>query len=127
MRTSPAASPTACAAKIDKAAVKTPAIFRLLQKKGGIAEHDMFNTFNMGVGMAVIVSPETADAALCRSEGRGDRRLCLRRDRCRRRKSCFVLSETAPGTHCPAFPRYPDVYCSGALKGIGASAAKEKS
>ena len=56
----PRCIPDGLCAKIDKAAVKTPAIFRLLQKKGGIDEHDMFNTFNMGVGMAVIVSPETA-------------------------------------------------------------------
>ena len=55
----------------DKAAVKTPAIFRLLQKKGSIDEHDMFNTFNMGVGMAVIVSPETADAALSALKAEG--------------------------------------------------------
>ena len=35
-----------------------------LQAKGGIDEHDMFNTFNMGVGMIVVVSPETAEAAI---------------------------------------------------------------
>ena len=67
----PRCIPDGLCARIDKAAVKTPSIFRLLQKKGGIDEHDMFNTFNMGVGMAVIVSPETADAALSalKSEG----------------------------------------------------------
>ena len=63
--------PDGLCARIDKAAVKTPAIFRLLQKKGGIDEHDMFNTFNMGVGMAVIVSPETADAALSALKAEG--------------------------------------------------------
>ena len=63
--------PDGLCAKIDKAAVKTPAIFRLLQKKGSIDEHDMFNTFNMGVGMAVIVSPETADAALSALKAEG--------------------------------------------------------
>lgn len=36
-------------------------IFKLIQEKGGISEHDMFNTYNMGIGMAVIVDP--ADAA----------------------------------------------------------------
>ena len=50
--------------RIDKAAIRTPAVFGLLQAKGGIDEHDMFNTFNMGVGMIVVVSPETAEAAL---------------------------------------------------------------
>ena len=46
-------------------------IFRLLQKTGGISEHDMFNTFNMGVGMCVIVAPEDADRAMeiLRSQG----------------------------------------------------------
>ncbi len=39
-------------------------IFKLLQEKGGISDHDMFNTFNMGIGMAVIVSPEDVDTAL---------------------------------------------------------------
>ena len=67
----PRCIPDGLCAKIDKAAVKTPAIFRLLQKKGGIDEHDMFNTFNMGVGMAVIVSPETADAALSALKAEG--------------------------------------------------------
>ena len=67
----PRCIPDGLCAKIDKAAIKTPAIFRLLQKKGGIDEHDMFNTFNMGVGMAVIVSPETADAALSALKAEG--------------------------------------------------------
>lgn len=39
-------------------------IFRLLQEKGGISEHDMFNTYNMGIGMAVIVDPADVDATL---------------------------------------------------------------
>ena len=39
-------------------------IFKLIQKVGNIPEHDMFNTFNMGVGMAVTVAKEDADKAL---------------------------------------------------------------
>ena len=39
-------------------------IFRLIQKVGGIPEHDMYNTFNMGVGMAVITAAEDAEKAL---------------------------------------------------------------
>ena len=63
--------PDGLCAKIDKAAIRTPAVFGLLQAKGGIDEHDMFNTFNMGVGMVVVVSHETAEAALgaLRAEG----------------------------------------------------------
>ena len=60
----PRAVPDGLCARIEKSAVKTPAIFSLLQKTGNIPERDMFNTFNMGVGMALIVSAETADAAL---------------------------------------------------------------
>jgi len=67
----PRCIPDGLCAKIDKAAIRTPAVFGLLQAKGGIDEHDMFNTFNMGVGMIVVVSPETAEAALgaLRAEG----------------------------------------------------------
>ena len=60
----PRAIPDGLGAVIEKTAIRTPAIFRLLQEKGGIPERDMFNTYNMGVGMSVIVSKETADAAL---------------------------------------------------------------
>ena len=60
----PRSIPDGFCAKIDKAAVKIPPIFKLLQEKGNIPERDMFNTFNMGVGMILIVSKETADAAL---------------------------------------------------------------
>ena len=44
-----------CCARINKADVRTPALFHLMQKVGGISEHDMFNTFNMGVGMVITV------------------------------------------------------------------------
>ena len=60
----PRSVPDGLCAKIEKAAVRTPAIFRLLQAKGNISEHDLFNTFNMGVGMTIVVSRGTADRAL---------------------------------------------------------------
>ena len=60
----PRCIPDGLCAKIDKAAIKTPAIFSMLQKKGNIDEHDMFNTFNMGVGMIVIVPKADVDAAI---------------------------------------------------------------
>ncbi len=53
-----------CCARIAKADVKTPPLFGLLQKLGGIPERDMFNTFNMGVGMILTVAAEDADKAL---------------------------------------------------------------
>ncbi|MCQ2509161.1 MAG: phosphoribosylformylglycinamidine cyclo-ligase [Lachnospiraceae bacterium] len=60
----PRCIPDGLCAKINKAAIKVPAIFTLLQREGNIPERDMYNTYNMGVGMALIVSPETADKAI---------------------------------------------------------------
>ena len=60
----PRCLPEGMTAKIEKDAVRTPPIFKMLQETGRIPERDMFNTFNMGVGMAVIVSRDTADQAL---------------------------------------------------------------
>ncbi len=51
-------------AKIIKDAIPVLPIFRLMQRVGGISEHDMFNTFNMGVGMIAAVAKEDADKAL---------------------------------------------------------------
>ena len=53
-----------CCARIAKADVRTPALFDLLARVGGIPEHDMFNTFNMGVGMVLTVGAEEADKAI---------------------------------------------------------------
>ena len=53
-----------CCAKIKKSDVRTPGLFSLLQKAGNIPERDMFNTFNMGVGMVLTVPADQADQAL---------------------------------------------------------------
>ncbi len=60
----PRSIPDGFGAKIEKAVVKVLPIFDLLAKTGGVCERDMFNTFNMGVGMSVVVSKEDADKAL---------------------------------------------------------------
>ena len=60
----PRCLPEGLTAKIEKASLRTPPIFQMVRDTGRIPERDMFNTFNMGVGMAVIVSRETADKAL---------------------------------------------------------------
>ena len=44
--------------------MKVLPIFRLIAEKGGVSEHDMFNTYNMGVGMSVVVPAAEADKAL---------------------------------------------------------------
>ena len=67
----PRSLPDGLGAKIDKAAIRTPVIFRLLQETGSIPERDMFNTYNMGVGMSIIVSKETADKALAALKEKG--------------------------------------------------------
>ena len=60
----PRSIPDGLCARIDRAAVRTPAIFDLIARAGGVSERDMFNTFNMGVGMSVVVPAEQADNAL---------------------------------------------------------------
>ena len=60
----PRSIPKGFGAKIDKNSVKVLPIFELIAKKGNIPERDMFNTFNMGVGMSVVVSKGDADKAL---------------------------------------------------------------
>ena len=60
----PRSLPEGFGAKIDRSALKILPIFNLIQKVGNIPERDMFNTFNMGVGMSVIVKKEDAEKAL---------------------------------------------------------------
>ena len=52
------------ALKIDKNSYKVPAIFNLIAKKGNIPERDMYNTFNMGIGMCVIVPENEVEKAI---------------------------------------------------------------
>ena len=51
-------------AKVDRSAVPVLPIFDLIAKTGNIPERDMFNTFNMGVGMILTVAAEDADKAI---------------------------------------------------------------
>ena len=60
----PRCLPEGMTARIEKAALHTPAIFGLLQRLGNIPERDMYNTYNMGVGMTLIVTKNTAERAL---------------------------------------------------------------
>jgi len=60
----PRSVPDGLCARICRAAVRTPSIFRMLQSAGGIPERDMFNTYNMGVGMTVTVAERDAQTAL---------------------------------------------------------------
>lgn len=59
----PRSIPDGLGAKVIKDSVKILPIFRLIAEKGGISERDMFNTFNMGVGMSIVVAPEDEETA----------------------------------------------------------------
>ena len=56
--------PEGLSARINRSAVRVLPIFELIAKTGHISERDMFNTFNMGVGMSIVVPAKDADAAL---------------------------------------------------------------
>ena len=60
----PRSIPDGLGAKVNKSAVKILPIFTLLQETGNIPERDMFNTFNMGVGMSVVVKKEDVEKAI---------------------------------------------------------------
>ena len=60
----PRSIPDGLCAEIDKASVKILPIFDLIAKTGNIPERDMFNTYNMGVGMSIVVPAAEAEAAL---------------------------------------------------------------
>lgn len=56
--------PEGMRAVVKKDSYEVPAVFRLLQKKGGIEEEMMYNTYNMGIGMLLAVRSEDADKAM---------------------------------------------------------------
>ena len=60
----PRSIPKGLSAEIDKSAVRVLPIFDLIAKRGNIPEREMYNTYNMGVGMSIVVSPECVDKAL---------------------------------------------------------------
>ena len=60
----PRSIPDGLCAKIDRSAVRVLPIFELLAKTGNISERDMFNTYNMGVGMSIVVPRDQVDTAI---------------------------------------------------------------
>jgi phosphoribosylformylglycinamidine cyclo-ligase len=79
----PRALPKGLCARIEKASVKTPPIFSLIAKAGSIPEKDMFNTFNMGVGMCLTVPKAQAGKALDILKAAGE--------------SAYVIGDVVPG------------------------------
>ena len=60
----PRMMPEGLCAEVQKDRIRIPEIFRMIAEKGSVPERDMFNTYNMGIGMIMAVSQETAEAAL---------------------------------------------------------------
>ena len=60
----PRSIPDGFTAVIDKNSYEVPYIFKLLRERGGISEHDMYNTFNMGIGMSIVVPQSEAQNAV---------------------------------------------------------------
>jgi len=85
----PRALPEGMAAVIDKAAVRPQPIFDVIRKAGDIPERDMFNTYNMGVGMVLCVAKEDAGRALTVLHDLGE--------------AAFALGEVAAGDAGVAF------------------------
>ena len=56
--------PAGVRARVRKDAMPVPPIFRLIAEKGGIPERDMYNTYNMGVGLVIGVPAAQADEAV---------------------------------------------------------------
>ncbi len=67
----PRCLPQGLTAKIEKSALWIDPIFRMIQRLGDIPERDMFNTFNMGTGMILVVDKEDADKAAAALNGEG--------------------------------------------------------
>ena len=68
----PRCLPEGMTAVIDKQSLPRPAIFDLIQSTGGIPEKEMFSTFNMGVGMCLVVAAEDQDKALAALKDAGE-------------------------------------------------------
>lgn len=64
---------------IDKNSYEVPAVFRVMQERAGISDEQIYNTFNMGIGMVVCVSPENAAAAAASLKESGEEAVVLGR------------------------------------------------
>lgn len=75
--------PEGITAVVRKASYEVPAIFKLLARKGGIEEDMMYNTYNMGIGMMLVVDSADADKTIAALEGAGE--------------TAYVIGETKAG------------------------------
>ena len=75
--------PEGARAVIEKNSYEVPAIFKLIEEKGGIASDMMYNTFNMGLGMVIAVDPKDVDTAMDAIRAAGD--------------TCYVVGKVIAG------------------------------
>lgn len=75
--------PEGIGCRIDTASYEVPAVFKVMQKRAGIKKEQMYNTFNMGIGMVVCVAGKDVDAAISQLESTGEK--------------CVVLGKTIKG------------------------------
>lgn len=71
--------PEGIGCEIDKNSYEVPAVFRVMQERAGISDEQIYNTFNMGIGMVVCVSPENAAAAAASLKESGEEVVVLGR------------------------------------------------
>ena len=76
--------PEGIGCEINTKSYEVPAVFKALQKKAGITDAQIYNTFNMGIGMVVCVSQENVEAAIAQLESTGEK--------------CVVLGKTVKGS-----------------------------
>ena len=56
--------PEGVSAEIDKNSYEVPKVFKVMQKRAEITDEQIYNTFNMGIGMMVVVAPENVETAI---------------------------------------------------------------
>ena len=64
--------PEGVSAEIVKNSYEVPAVFKVMQEKAEITDEQIYNTFNMGIGMVVCVSPENVDATIASLTASGE-------------------------------------------------------
>ncbi len=69
----PRVFPAGVAARIDRGAWTPPPIFHLLQSRGDISDAEMYRTFNMGLGLLLVVAADQAEAVRAHAEALGER------------------------------------------------------
>lgn len=75
--------PEGIGCEINKKSYEVPAVFKIMQKRAGISDEQIYNTFNMGIGMVVCVAESDVAATIAQLESTGE--------------SCVVLGKTVKG------------------------------